>query len=58
MYVFIERLVFLMENMIDFILNGSNEFTPESMLRLIIFVLVMECIGSVAYSLTSVGRRQ
>lgn len=46
-----------MENMLDFILNGATEFTPEVIVRLIVFVLVMECIGSIAYSLTSVGRR-
>lgn len=46
-----------MENMVDFILNGANEFTPEVFVRLIMFVLMLECISSIAYSLTSVGRR-
>lgn len=46
-----------MENMVDLILNGATEFTPEVIVRLIVFVLVLECIGSVAYSVLSVGRR-
>lgn len=46
-----------MQNMIDFICNGATEFTPELVVSLLVFTLTLECIGSIAYSAFSVGRR-
>ena len=46
-----------MESMVELIVNGATEFTPEVLVRFGVFVLVLECIGSMAYSAFSVGRR-
>lgn len=46
-----------MQAMIDFICNGATEFTPEVIVGLIVFSLMLDCIGSVAHSVMSVGRR-
>lgn len=46
-----------MQGMIDLICQGATEFTPQVLVGLIIFVLVLECIGSIAYSILKVGRR-
>ena len=46
-----------MDNMVQFICNGVTEFTPELLVRLIVFVLVMDCISSVAYAISSIGKR-
>jgi hypothetical protein len=46
-----------MENIVSLLTNGATEFTPEVLVSLIVFVLVLECIGSIAYSILSVGRR-
>ena len=46
-----------MQGMIDLICNGATEFTPQVLVSLIVFVLVLECIGSIAYSVLKVGRR-
>lgn len=48
-----------MQQLIDFILAGSVEFTPETLLRYMCFVLVLSCIGSVVNSIFEnlVGRR-
>lgn len=39
-----------MQSLIDFILAGSAEFTPETLVRYMCFVLVLSCIGSVVNS--------
>lgn len=39
-----------MQNLIDFILAGSSEFTPEVLIRYMVFVLILSCIGSVVNS--------
>lgn len=46
-----------MQSMVDLICNGATEFTPEVLVSLIVFVLTLECIGSIAYAVLSVGRR-
>lgn len=46
-----------MQAMVDLICNGATEFTPEVLVSLVVFVLTLECIGSVAYSICSIGRR-
>lgn len=48
-----------MQSLIDFILSGSAEFTPETLIRYMCFVLVLSCIGSVVNSIFEnlVGRR-
>ena len=40
----------VMQSLIDFILSGSAEFTPETLVRYMCFVLVHSCIGSVVNS--------
>ena len=45
-----------MENIIQFITNGSTEFTPHTLIGLVVFCLIIECIGSVAYNILKVGR--
>lgn len=44
-----------METIVDMICNGATEFTPEVLVRLIIFVLILECIGSIAFNALKVG---
>ena len=39
-----------MQQLIDFILAGSVEFTPETLVRYMCFVLILSCIGSVVNS--------
>ena len=46
-----------MQSMVDLICNGATEFTPEMVVSLVVFVLTLECIGSIAYAVLSVGRR-
>lgn len=45
-----------MENVIEFICGTSTEFTPQVVCGLILFCSVFECIGNIAYALTSVGK--
>ena len=47
----------LMENIIDFILGGSADFTPETLIRYMIFVMVLSCIGSIVSNIFDVGRQ-
>ena len=49
----------VMQQLIDFILDGSVEFTPETLVRYMCFVLILSCIGSVVNSIFEnlVGRR-
>lgn len=46
-----------MDSMIQLITGGVNEWTPSVMVGLIVFCLVLECISSIAFQITSVGRR-
>lgn len=46
-----------MESMVNLICNGSEEFTPEVLVSLLVFCLILDCIGSIAGSVLSVGRR-
>ena len=46
-----------MQAIIDMICNGSTEFTPQVVVGLIVFCLVLDCIGSIARSILSVGKR-
>lgn len=39
-----------MQQLMDFILAGSAEFTPETLIRYMCFVLVLSCIGSIVNS--------
>lgn len=45
-----------MENMINYICNGSNEFTPVVVVGLIVFTLVLETISSIASNCLKLGR--
>lgn len=45
-----------MENIINYICNGSNEFTPEVVIGLIVFTMVLECISSIASNCLKLGR--
>lgn len=45
-----------MESMVNLICNGSTEFTPEVLVSLLVFCLVLDCIGSIAGSIFKVGR--
>ena len=45
-----------MENIINYICNGSNEFTPEVVIGLIVFTMVLECISSMASNCLKLGR--
>ncbi len=46
-----------MQAIIEMICNGSTEFTPQVVVGLIVFSLILDCIGSIAHSILSVGRR-
>lgn len=46
-----------MDSMVELILNGATDFTPEVLVRLIVFTLTLECIGAIAFAVTGVGRR-
>ena len=46
-----------MDNMVDLICNGATEYSPDLLVRLFVFVLVLDCISSVAYAISSIGKR-
>ena len=46
-----------MDSMVELIVNGATEFTPEVLVRLVVFALTLECIGVIAFAITSIGRR-
>ena len=46
-----------MQGMVDLIVSGATGFTPELLVRLIVFVMILDCIGSIAHSILKVGRR-
>ena len=45
-----------MDNIINFITNGSAEFTPETLIRYMVFVMILSCIGSIVSNILDVGR--
>lgn len=45
-----------MESLIQFITSGAITFTPACMVGLIVFCMVLECIGSLAYNILKNGR--
>lgn len=45
-----------MDNIINFITNGSAEFTPQVIVGLIVFCLIIESIGSIVYNILKIGR--
>lgn len=45
-----------MDNIINFILNGASDFTPEVLIRYMVFVLVLSCISSIASNVLDLGR--
>lgn len=45
-----------MENLIQFIVGDATTFTPACMVSLIVFCVVLECIGSIAYNILKTGR--
>lgn len=46
-----------MQALIDMVTGGVTEFTPQTLVGLVILVMVLDCIGSIASSILSVGRR-
>lgn len=47
-----------MDNFIRFIIpDGVETFTPEVLIRYMVFVLILSTIGSIANSLLKVGER-
>lgn len=45
-----------MQNIIDFIFAGSADFTPETLIRYMVFVLVLSCICSIAETIFTLRR--
>lgn len=45
-----------MQEMASLICNGAESFTPEVLVSLLVFCLVLDCIGSIAASALRVGR--
>lgn len=45
-----------MENIIQFITNGTTDFNIETLIRYMVFVLILSCISSIADSLLSANR--
>ena len=54
--VIMQRRLWRMENIINYICNGSNEFTPAVVVGLIVFCMVLESISSIAANCLKVGR--
>lgn len=46
-----------MQALIDMVTGGVTEFTPQTLVGLVVLVMVLDCIGSIASSIMSVGRR-
>lgn len=45
-----------MQTLIDMITGGATEFTPQVVIGVIVFVMIVDCIGSIVASIFSVGR--
>lgn len=46
-----------MDNLMNFILGGAIEFTPEVLIRIFVFLSFLECISSICHAFASVGRK-
>lgn len=46
-----------MQTLIEMITGGAAEFTPQTIVGVIVFVMILDCIGSIAFSILSVGRK-
>lgn len=46
-----------MEEIVMLICGESGGFAPEVLVRLLLFCVILESIGSIAYALLGVGRR-
>ena len=45
-----------MDVLVNFIMNGASEFTPEALVRYMAFVMVLSCIASIVDSMLGIGR--
>jgi hypothetical protein len=45
-----------MDSLIQFIIGDATTFTPACIVGLIVFCMVLECIGSLAYNILKNGR--
>ncbi len=45
-----------MDNLMQLIFNGANEFTPYTLMCYMVFVLILSCLSSIADSLLSAHR--
>lgn len=45
-----------MDSLIEFILGGSVDFTPETLVRFMCFVLVLSCISTIAQTIIDVRK--
>ena len=43
-----------MQGLVDFIFNGATEFTPQTLVSYMAFVLVLSCISSIVESMFTV----
>ena len=39
-----------MDNMVDLLVGEATSFTPDVLVRIIVFVLLLDCIASIAHS--------
>ncbi len=46
-----------MESIINMICNGETALTAPVVVGLLVFSMVLEAIGTIAYAITSMGRR-
>lgn len=45
-----------MENIVNMICDGSGDFTPETLIGLLLFSMALECIGTVMNAVLKAGR--
>lgn len=45
-----------MQGLIEFITGGVTEFTPQTIVGVIVFVMIVDCIGSIVGSMFSFWR--
>ncbi len=45
-----------MDVLVNFIMNGAAEFTPDVLVRYMVFVMVLSCIASIIDSMLGIGR--
>lgn len=44
-----------MNDLINFIFSGNVDLTLEGVVRLIVFLMILECISNIAHSVMKVG---